>query len=165
MFDPVRVVSTLHSHEVSFVIIGGIAAIAHGSALPTEDIDITPERSERNLERLAEALRELDARLRVDSEPDGVSFPVDARFFADATVLNLVTDAGDVDLVVQPAGFVHGYDDLVANAVVVDIGDGGTTLIAALTDVISSKQAAGRTKDIAALPHLRALEAEQRDRR
>jgi hypothetical protein len=162
-FDPRRVVTTLHAHEVSFVVIGGIAAVLHGSALPTEDIDITPERSSGNLERLAAALRDLDARLRVDSEPDGVAFPIDAAFLAaNATVLNLVTNAGDVDLVITPAGFESGYDDLSPNSVAVDLGDGPQTRIASLHDVIDSKQAAGRTKDIAALPHLRALEAELR---
>jgi hypothetical protein len=163
MFDPVRVLSTLHAHDVAFVVIGGIAAIAHGAALPTEDIDITPERSSSNLERLADALRDLDARLRVAREPAGVPFPIDAKFFAGASVINLVTDAGDVDLVIRPAGFEDGYAELARAAVVVDVGDGGATLIASLEDVIASKTAAGRTKDIAALPHLRALEAELRD--
>ena len=75
-------------------------------------------------------------------EPDGVPFPV---------------DAGDVDLTIAPSGFPNGYDDLIAGSVVVDLGDGGATRIAALRDVIASKQAAGRARDIAALPYLRAL--------
>jgi hypothetical protein len=163
-FDPLRILTTLHAHGVRFVLVGGIAAVAHGSPLPTEDIDITPERSPANLDRLAAALRELDARLRVDREPDGVAFPIDGAFLAtQMAVLNLVTNAGDVDLVIAPAGFANGYDDLQPGSVSVDLGDGAPTWIAALPDIIASKQAAGRTKDLAALPYLRALEAERRE--
>jgi len=157
-FDPLRVVATLHRHQVEFVIVGGFAAVAHGSALPTADIDIAPRRGRRNLDRLAAALRELDARLRTTGEPEGVAFPVDGDFLAaQPHLLNLVTAAGDVDLTITPAGFPNGYDDLVAGSVAVDLGDGAATRIAALRDVIASKEAAGRTKDLAALPHLRAL--------
>jgi hypothetical protein len=78
-------------------------------------------------------------------------------------LLNLVTDAGDLDLTITPAGFPNGYDDLIGSAVVVDLGDGTPTHVAALRDVIASKEAAGRSKDTAALPHLRAL-ADERER-
>lgn len=157
-FDPRRIKATLNRHRVSFIIVGGVAAVAHGSPLPTEDVDVCPERSATNLDRLAAALAELGARLRVAGDPEGVEFPTDRGFLAAQPHMpNLTTDAGDLDLTITPAGFPNGYDDLLDGSVVVDLGDGAATRIASLRDVIPSKEAAGRPKDLAALPYLRAL--------
>ena len=162
-FDPERLLQVLNRHGVEYVIVGGVAAVAHGSTLPTEDVDVTPARDRDNLDRLAAALRELGARLRTEREPDGVEFPCDGAFLSSLpTVLNLVTELGDVDLVIEPAGFSHGYDDLVEHAMVIDLGDGFSTRVASLDDVIASKRAAGRTKDLAALPYLDALAEESK---
>ena len=157
-YDPERILHTLNRHRVKYVVVGGLAAIAHGSSLQTEDVDITPARDRKNLDRLAAALRALDARIRTAKEPDGVPLPCDGAFLSQQPLmLNLVTDAGDVDLTLAPAGFPDGYDDLVGNSVSIDAGDGKVTRIAALSDVIASKRAAGRDKDVAALPYLEAL--------
>jgi hypothetical protein len=157
-FDPLRVLATLHEHGVDFVLVGGLAAVTHGSSLATADIDVAPDRRIENLERLAEALRSLNARIRVPDDPDGVPFPVDATFLAaQPMLLNLVTDAGDVDLTFTPSGFPGGYDELLPNAVHVHLVEAGETAVAALDDVIRSKEAAGRDKDLAALPYLREL--------
>src|SRR5262245_11913930 len=160
-FDPEQLLHVLNRHGVAYVIVGGIAAVAHGSSLPTEDVDVTPARSRANLDRLAAALREIGARLRSEREPDGVEFVCDGAFLAaQSTNLNLVTDLGGVDLVIAPAGFPRGYDDLVSNAVAIDLGDGTPTMVASLADVITSKRVAGRAKDLAALPYLDALAEE-----
>lgn len=157
-FDPERLLRTLNGHGVSYVLIGGFAAVAHGSILPTEDVDISPSTERANLDRLAGALREVGARIRTDNEPGGVEFPCDGAFLAaQPLMLNLVTAFGDLDLTLAPAGFPNGYDDLAGRAVVIDVGDGAATRVAALDDVITSKRAAGRTKDLAALPYLEAL--------
>jgi hypothetical protein len=157
-FDPLRVLATLHANNVQFVLVGGLAAIAHGSPLATADIDIAPDRRLANLERLAVALGALNARLRVADDPDGVPFPVDAAFLAaQPLMLNLVTDAGDVDLTFAPSGFPGGYDQLLPNAVTVHLVAEADTSVAALDDIIESKQTAGRDKDLAALPYLREL--------
>ena len=157
-FDPEHLLQVLNRHRVSYVIVGGLAAVAHGSTLPTEDVDVTPTRDRDNLDRLAAALREVGARLRTEHEPAGVEFPCDGEFLsANSSILNLVTDLGDIDLVIAPAGFPRGYDDLVGQAMVIDLGDGLVTHIAALEDVITSRRAAGRAKDLAALPYLDAL--------
>jgi hypothetical protein len=66
-------------HQVRFVVIGGIAAISHGYPLPTEDVDVTPSRDRENVERLARALQELDARLRSASDATGVPTPKSIR--------------------------------------------------------------------------------------
>ena len=75
-------------------------------------------------------------------------------------MVNLVTDLGDIDLTLAPTGFPRGYDDLIDDAIGVDLGDGVITRIASLEDVIASKRAAGRDKDLAALPYLEALQDE-----
>jgi hypothetical protein len=162
-YEPERLLQTLNRYGVAYVVVGGLAAVAHGSTLPTEDVDITPARDRPNLDRLGAALSELNARLRTEHEPQGVAFPCDgASIAAQPLMLNLVTDVGDVDLTLTPTGFPTGYDELVIRSVSIDVGDGKATLIAALDDVIASKRAAGRNKDLAALPYLNALAEEIR---
>lgn len=157
-FDLEKILTTLQRHRVEYVLIGGLAATAHGSVLPTEDIDITPDRNRRNLDRLARALEELNARIRTSNEPEGVEFPCTGAFLAaQPLMLNLTTDAGDVDVALRPAGFVEGFDALAPRAVEVDFGSGVVALVAALDDIIASKRAAARAKDRAALPYLEAL--------
>ncbi len=70
----------LAEHEVDYVLIGGLAANLHGSPVITNDADITPRKVAKNLERLAAALRDLDARIRSVSEPGGLPFVCDASF-------------------------------------------------------------------------------------
>lgn len=114
--DPIRLLRVLEDHEVRYVLIGGQAAIVHGSPLTTEDVDITPRVDAENLDRLAAALTELDARLRVASEPEGVPFSMDAKALGGHVVWNLQTALGDLDLSAEPSG-TGGYDDLVRSAV------------------------------------------------
>ena len=156
-FDPKRLLGALHANAVEFVVVGGLAAVAYGSSLPTEDLDIAPERSRRNLDRLAAALRALNAKIRTGND-EGVEFPTDGAFIAaQPHMLNLVTDAGQLDLTMTPAAFPNGYDDLIGRAVALDLGAGKATLVASLRDVIASKEAAGRPKDHIALPYLYTL--------
>lgn len=153
-----RVIGALAAHDVRYVLIGGLAAAAHGSTLPTEDVDVVPARDRANLDRLASALHELGARIRTEGETDGVEFPCTGAFLAAMpAMLNLTTDAGDVDLVMAPAGFADGHDALAAGAIDVVLDTGITIRVASLADIIRSKRAARRPKDVAALPYLEAL--------
>jgi hypothetical protein len=90
-FRPEELLRVLHEHDVRYVLIGGLAATLYGSAAPTFDVDITPDTSQENLERLSAALTALDARIRVDGVPDGLPFAHDAKSLAGMTMLNLVT--------------------------------------------------------------------------
>jgi hypothetical protein len=156
-FDPERLLEALHRHDVSFVLIGGLAAVARGSPLPTTDVDVTPDRSAENLDRLAAALRELEARIRT-AEPEGVVFPIDAEFLAaQPRMLNLVTSAGDLDIAFTPAGFEDGYSGLIGESDRIELVAGTTTQVAGLAAIIRSKEVADREKDRRALPYLRAL--------
>lgn len=56
-FDPIRICEILRDEGVDSIVLGGFAALVHGSPLPTNDIDVLPTRDQENLERLARALR------------------------------------------------------------------------------------------------------------
>lgn len=154
-FDPESLLATLERHGVDYVLIGGLAATLHGAAYVTYDVDITPDVSAANLGRLSAALIELDARSRVDGDPDGLPFDHDAASLARGSTWNLVTRFGELDIALRPEG-TTGFDDLRRDAVRVQIDD-LTTQVASLADVIRSKEAAGRPKDLQALPMLRVL--------
>lgn len=162
-FVPERLLGALVDHGVQFVLIGGMAAVAHGSPLPTRDVDVTPEASAANLDRLAEALRALDARVRHPDIPEGLPFACDATSLAAAIFWNLTTPFGDLDISFTPAG-TTGYSSLVAGAGRIDFR-GVSVLLASLADVVLSKTAANRPKDHRALPVLRELLAHQREQR
>jgi hypothetical protein len=161
-FSPESLLRAFEKHGVEYVLIGGLAAVLRGSPLRTSDMDICPKRSPENLTRLAAALREVDARIRTEGVPDGLPFARDAAFLGRVDLLNLVTKFGEVDISYRPAG-TEGFDDLARGAERFDL-DGAIAPVAALEDIIRSKEAANRPKDIAALPTLRTLLAEIRRR-
>jgi hypothetical protein len=155
-FDPLGLLRALHDAAVEFVLIGGVAARLHGSPTVTRDLDICHSRDPANLERLAAMLVELHARLRgVD---DDVPFMLDARTLNAGGNFTFSTDAGDLDVLAEPAG-VDGYRGLISRAVVLDLGD-LPVAVAALDDLIAMKQAAGRPKDRIEVEILSALRDE-----
>lgn len=143
--DPERLIATLGRHDVKYVLIGAVAARLQGFPRMTADADITPARDPANLQRLAAALRELDARVFTESIPEGLAFDCSAQTLARANMWNLVTSAGRLDVAFQPSG-TGGYDDLIRSAVTFDVF--GVRLDAAsLEDIVRSKEAAGRLQD------------------
>jgi hypothetical protein len=160
--DLPRLFDVLDRHKVAYILIGGLAAVYHGSPFPTEDADITPQSDLANLKRLAGALRELNARVRTQSEPEGLPFACDVDSLATGQTWNLITDAGDLDLTFQPAG-TRGYADLRRDAGRAQLY-GVMVRVASLADVIRSKQAANRPKDQRVLPALREILASARSR-
>jgi predicted nucleotidyltransferase len=161
-FQPEEIFRVLDHHEVEYVVIGGIAATLHGSNLRTGDVDICPSRSPQNLSRLASALKEMDARIRTADVADGLPFACDAEFIAGIDLLNLVTRFGDFDISFVPAG-TAGYEDLARQAMRIDL-EPVIVPVASLEDVIRSKRAAGRPKDLQQLPTLELLLEELRKR-
>jgi hypothetical protein len=159
-FRPTEALATLVRHEVGFVMIGGVAAAAHGSPSLTGDLDICYARDPGNLERLAAALVELGARLRGTEEE--LPFVIDPRTLAAGDHFTFATEAGDLDCLGIPAG-TEGFDDLATNAVELDL-DGFRVLVAAVDDLIRMKRAAGRAKDRAELEILGALRDELEER-
>jgi len=159
--DLPRLFEVLHRHEVAYVLIGGLAAVFHGSPFPTEDADITPQNDRPNLARLAAALRELNARIRTEAVPEGLPLACDAEGLAAVQTWNLQTDAGDLDLAFQPSG-TQGYSDLRRDATAAQLYN-VTVHIASLSDVVRSKAAADRPKDRRVLPVLREILAKRTD--
>jgi hypothetical protein len=153
IFDPKPLLQVLQEHDVEFIVVGVMAAVAQGSPVPTRDLDVTPSQEVKNYERLAAALVEVDAKLR---SPDGtgVAFPIEPAYLAGNTGWTLLTRFGVLDLVYIPAG-TQGFADLRRHALELDLGTGKPVLVASLIDVIRMKEAAGRPKDQAALPALR----------
>lgn len=157
-FQPESIFQALASHGVRYVLIGGLAATLHGSNLRTGDADICPARDPANLERLAAALKQMGARIRASDASEGVRFACDARFLGGVQVCNLVTKYGDLDISFQPAG-TQGFEDLARDAVTYRLGKLDVPT-ASLDDIIRSKEAANRPKDLQALPTLRTLRLE-----
>jgi hypothetical protein len=155
VFDPNAMLRALDQHGVEFILIGGLAATLYGSPHVTTDVDITPAKNPKNLRALAAALDELDARLRVEGQTEGVPFDRSAAFLSNVEILNLVTRHGALDIAFVPSG-TGGHADLKRAAREIEV-DGTHVVVAALSDIIRSKEAAGRERDRVVLPSLRRL--------
>jgi len=155
-YEPLALLRRLHENGVKFIVIGGVAARAHGSPSVTVDLDICYERSRTNLDALAQVLRSLHAQLR-GADP-GLPFELDWRVLQMGDHFTLTTDVGDVDCLGTPAG-TSGYADLVRDAAELEI-EGLPIKFAGLDDLIRMKRAAGRPKDRIELEILGALREE-----
>jgi hypothetical protein len=167
--DAITLFETLDQHGVQFVVVGGLAAIAHGYSETTRDADAVPARDIANLDRLARALESLDAQLyahpeRTDLDADGsppelAGFAWTGRHLRSRRMWQFMTGAGPLDvlLVIDGPG---GYDVLIRNAEPRRVA-GFEVMIASLDDLIDAKETAGCDKDLRALGELRRL----RDRR
>ena len=164
--DAAAIVAVFNRHRVRYVVIGAFAAIAQQAPIdPTRDIDFTPEASKANLERLSAALKELGARIRTPGVDDGLPFDHDAKSLARSTVWNLICPLGEFDISFAPSGFEGGFRELAKRSHVVEVEDVAVR-IADLADIIRSKEAAGRPKDLRVLPtlhrHLATVRGAQR---
>ncbi len=157
--DPEReaLLQELTRHDVAFVLIGGAAIQSHGQRFDTQDVDVTPDADQANLERLAAALNGLDCRLVTDpaDATAWVPLPPDyltSRSLLAASVWNLATRHGQLDVTFTPSGFPGGYRELVRGAALRRVaGTAITVLVASLDDIHASKRAANRPKDQAYL--------------
>ena len=155
VFDPEQLLRALSHHRVKFVLIGALAARLHGFPRFTADADITPATDKSNLERLASALKELDAKVYTESVPAGLRFDCSAASLSRAKLWNLVTKAGRLDIAFEPSG-LKGYDDVARDAERFE-AFGVRFLVASLDDIIRSKESTGRAKDADDVVVLRAI--------
>ena len=164
-YRPDEILGVFERHKVLYVVIGGLAAELRGSPYVTRDVDVTPARTRENFTRLAAALTELDAKLRIPDVEEPLAIALDERTFGQGTTWTFVTKHGYLDIALLPDG-TRGYDDLRRSATRERITDSVTIVVAALADVIRSKEAAGREKDRAILPILRQVleRSRQKDR-
>lgn len=155
--DLAQIIPTLVRAKVDFILIGGMAAILHGSARVTLDADIVYDRNVTNLERLAAALQPLKPALR--GAPSGLPFKLDATTLRNGLNLTLTTDLGDLDLFGEIIGG-GTYDGLLPHSL--DIEAFGVRFRCVdLPTLIRIKEATGRAKDREAIAELRVLLEEQ----
>jgi hypothetical protein len=150
----------LADHEVQFVVVGMTAGVLQGAPVTTIDLGIVYSSNPENVGRLLRALRELDAVYRHD--PSGLR-PTESDLLGDGHQL-LRTKHGDLDCL----GAIdegRGYDDLLPHTVEMSLDDGKHIKVLDLPGLIEAKERAGRPKDLAALPVLRATLDETRRRR
>lgn len=144
------IVECLDRHHVSYVVIGGVAAMLHDVPIEeTLDVDVVPKRETKNLKALANALKEMEARLRVPGEPAGIEVPLDERSFRNVSTLTFITRHGPFDVLFEPSG-APGYADLQKRAVVLERFD-TEIAVASIQDLVTMKRATGREKDAAHL--------------
>lgn len=161
--DAQKILTALANHGIRFVLIGGLAAVAHGYPGITFDVDITPSTDRADLARLAAALKDLDAKLRVPGQEYPIDFPLDEHAFDRFTSMTFRTRYGDLDVVFRPDAPDGAYDfERLASAAEERQAFGVTLLVASLDDIIASKSAAGRPKDLTALPLLHRLRERRR---
>jgi hypothetical protein len=157
------IVDVLNRHAVRFIVIGAFAAIAQRAPIPaTRDIDLTPDSPPDNLTRLSKALKELGARIRTDTVEEGLQFDHDGRSLAASSVWNLICPYGEFDLSFAPSGIAGGYEELALKAHIMRV-DTVEVMVADLSDIIRSKEAAGRPKDIQVLPALYRFNIQRRE--
>jgi hypothetical protein len=143
----------LSRHAIECVIVGGVAGTLHGSAIPTTDLDVCYSRTATNLQKLATALKSVNARLR--NAPSNPPFLLDAETLRKGLNFTFVTDIGDIDLLGEVRGIGY-YDKAVEGASSFELL-GYTFKVIALDKLILAKRTAGRAKDMVAVAELEAL--------
>jgi hypothetical protein len=144
----------LNKHAVSFIVIGGVAGILLGSGLNTFDFDLVPEMEAANLHRLSNALIEMNAEVMFAGKVRNTG---DGDWLKASNTWNLATDFGRLDVMLAASG-AGGYSELEGNAERHELVASGLIIqVAGLDDLIAMKEAAGRNKDLLALPVLRWL--------
>ena len=155
-----EIIRTLNRSGVEYIVIGGLAAAAHGSAQVTRDLDITPLWKEENLDRLADALKEMGAKLRsggrTPSDRELLEVPLDGKWLQNISISTWRTDYGDVDVISSTPRLGGGrfvYEDLLTSRDTMN-SHGLTISVVGLDDLIESKRALRRPRDLAMLDEL-----------
>ncbi len=149
-FDPYTLIDALERQRVTYIIVGGLGRILHGSDELTDGLDVVPSMRAENLRRLDLALDELNAR-RLDGRP-----LVFERDLTRQPVLELHTDAGELKIVPEPEG-TRGYDDLRHRARREPIGRGLRPSVASPDDHARMLAALDREQDHVPLQTMQRL--------
>lgn len=144
------IIEVFNRFALDFVVIGAFAAIAQNVPVPpTVDIDFYAASDRINLERLANALEFLDAKIRTSDPDEGLVFDRSPEFLRKMHMLNLSCEYGEFDIMFRATG-IRNYHDLERRSLTVVVGT-TETQIAAVEDIAESKRAAGRVKDLKVL--------------
>jgi hypothetical protein len=142
----------LTDNGVDFILIGGVAARAHGSSRLTDDVDVSYARAAPNLKRLVSALAPYKPYLL--GAPPGLPFEWSQATLAAGLNFTLTTTLGSIDLHGEIVGGGR-YEDLLPHTITIEI-------LLDLPWLIRVKRAAGRPKDLEVIAELEAL-AEERE--
>ena len=142
-FDPLRILAGLRAHNVSYVLVGGLAASFRGWPIQTDDVDIYLPDDDANFERLVLVLQELGARPASDVP-------------SDLHRVSYETAAGRLDIIEGRDAFI----DLNAKATDLDIDRGVVARVAAVDDLAELKRESG---DLVAAVQLSALAGSARE--
>jgi hypothetical protein len=154
-FDARALFAALARHDVEYVTIGGIAMYAYGVQRTTVDLDIAIAAARDNLDRLAAALTDLDARILGPDGQRSKSTP-GAALLGSSDQWHLITDHGPLDVVTLPA-HLGPFAEMRARAYDTKLGD-ITVPIAHRDDLIRMKRAAARPHDLTDIEFLESLE-------
>lgn len=153
MLDIERELKLLAEYKIDCVVIGGVAARAHGSSHETNDLDVCYARDSENLNKLAAALASVHATLR--GAPGGIPFRLDGETLRRGLNFTFDTDIGPLDLLGEVLG-VGFYQQCAEDSIRIEIF-AETFSILSLDKLIVAKRIAGRPKDLAMLPELEAI--------
>jgi len=143
----------LTENEVEFIIVGGAAATAHGSARLTLDLDIVYKRSTTNIARLVEALHPIQPYLR--GAPPGLPFDWSSETIEKGLNFTLITSLGALDLLGEIVGG-GGYEQLSAETIDIEVA-GVSCQCISVERLIQVKRAAGRPKDLETVAELQQI--------
>jgi len=160
MIDIPALIRLLKAYDVEFIVIGGVAAAAHGTARATFDLDVVYRRTPENIERLASSLQTHSPSLR--NAPPGLPFRFDSETIRRGLNFTLDTDFGPLDVLGEVTGGGK-YEDLLPFTIPL-AAFGVSCLCLNLERLIAVKRAAGRPKDFEAIAELEALLAEKKAR-
>lgn len=152
-----EIIPVLSRTSVEFIIVGGVAARAHGSARLTDDIDVSYRRTSENIRRLVDALSPFEPYLR--GAPRGLPFKWDVETIRQGLNFTLITTLGSIDLLGEVTGGGR-YEDLLPHTVVQEFY-GFDCRCLDLPTLIKVKRAAGRPKDFEAIAELEAIVEER----
>lgn len=150
----------LTEHGVEFIIIGGAAAVLHGSSRLTQDLDIVYRRSPENLTRLTKALETQAPYLR--GAPPGLPFEWSKKTLQMGMNFTLAIKLGQLDILGEVTGGGR-YEDLLNHTIEVEVF-GVRCHCLNLEALIQTKRAAGRPKDFEAIAELKAILEERQKR-
>lgn len=153
MIELNRLLQRLSEADVEFVIVGGFAAMLHGSSLLTRDVDVCAVLTAENLEKLRQVFRDLHPVHRMT--PQRLSFLDNPDPGVPLKNLYLQTDFGPLDLLGSITG-VGNFTEVNAHAIEIDLF-GRQVRVMSLDDLIKAKETLGREKDRLAARELRAI--------
>lgn len=156
MTDLPTLLTLLADGGVRFILVGGMAGIAHGAARVTFDVDCVYDRAPENLARLASVMASLSPTLR--GAPPGLPFVLDEATLAAGLNFTLDTSAGPLDLLGEVAGG-GTYESLRPDSIELELF-GRPCRVVSLEALLRLKRAAGRPKDLEAIAELEALRDE-----